>query len=106
MKLNHEGLRKIKNESALDTGQGFCVKLGQKKRYYLSAFDCYLGDDLAVLSVDLSDAAPLCQEGEDLVELQEEDGKTVKTTLVPISCTSYEAERPLWNDGVTLKPQL
>lgn len=80
-----------------------CVKLGQKKRFYLSAFDCYLGDDLAVLSMDLSDAAPLCQEGEDLVELQEEDSKTVKTTLVPISCTSHEAERPLWNDGVTLK---
>lgn len=96
IKLNQkEGLRKIKNESVLDTGQGFCVKLGRKKRCYLSAFDCYLGDDLAVLSVDLSDAAPLCQEGEDLVELQEEDSKTVKTTLVPISCTSHEAERPL-----------
>lgn len=92
IKLNQEeGLRK----TALDTGQGFCIKLGQKKRCYLSAFGCYLGDDLAVLGVDLSNAAPLCQEGEDLVELQEEDSKTVKTTLVPISCTFQEAECPL-----------
>lgn len=29
----------------------------------------HLGDDLAILSVDLSDASPLCQEGEDLVQL-------------------------------------
>lgn len=35
--------------------------------------DGYLSDDLAVLCMDLSDASPLCQEGEDLIELQEED---------------------------------
>lgn len=29
----------------------------------------HLGDDLAILGVDLSDASPLCQEGEDLVQL-------------------------------------
>lgn len=39
---------------------------------------CYLGDDLAVLSVDLRDATPLCQEGEDLIQLQEEDSDTEK----------------------------
>ena len=33
----------------------------------LFAFFSYLSDDLAVLSVDLNDASPLCQEGEDLI---------------------------------------
>ncbi len=29
----------------------------------------YLSDDLAIFSMDLSDASPLCQEGKDLIEL-------------------------------------
>lgn len=41
----------------------------------------YLSDDLAVLSVDLRDAPPLCQEGEDLIQLQEEDSDTEKSYL-------------------------
>lgn len=51
------------------------------ERCCLSSLDCYLGDDLAVLSVDLRDATPLCQEGEDLIELQEEDSETEKSSL-------------------------
>lgn len=77
------------------------VKLGQKERCYLSAFKHYLSDDLAVLSVDLSDAAPLCQEGEDLIELQREDNEYYKKTTVALL-----SKRSLWSDGVTLKPQL
>lgn len=42
---------------------------------------CYLSDDLAVLSVDLCDATPLCQEGEDLIQLQEEESDTEKCNL-------------------------
>ncbi len=30
----------------------------------------YLSDDLSIFSVDLSDASPLSQEGEDLIELK------------------------------------
>lgn len=45
------------------------------ERCCVSALDRYLSDDLAVLSVDLRDATPLCQEGEDLIELQEEDNE-------------------------------
>lgn len=41
-------------------------------------WNCYLSDDLAILSVDLRNATPLCQEGEDLIKLQEEDSETEK----------------------------
>lgn len=51
------------------------------ERCCLSDLDCYLSDDLAVLSVDLRDTTPLCQEGEDLIELQEEDSETEKSNL-------------------------
>lgn len=40
--------------------------------------DCYLSNDLAVFSMDLSDAASLCQEGKDLVELWDKRTATVK----------------------------
>lgn len=36
----------------------------------------YLCDDLAILSMDLGNASPLCQEGKDLIELDEKE--TVK----------------------------
>lgn len=38
----------------------------------------YLGNDLAIFSMDLSDASSLCQEGKDLIELEEKDTETVK----------------------------
>lgn len=38
----------------------------------------YLSDDLAIFSMDLSDASPLCQEGKDIIELEEKDTETVK----------------------------
>lgn len=41
-------------------------------------FHCYLSDDLAIFSVDLSDASPLCQEGKDLIELDEKDTERLK----------------------------
>lgn len=40
------------------------------ERCCLLSLDRYLSDDLAVLSVDLCNATPLCQEGEDFIELQ------------------------------------
>lgn len=38
----------------------------------MGSFYCYLCNDLSVFGMDLNDAPPLCQEGENLVELQEE----------------------------------
>lgn len=51
---------------------------------YLSIYYCYLSDDLAIFSVDLSDASPLRQEGEDLIKLQEKDTETAKITVAPL----------------------
>lgn len=47
------------------------------KSWFLS-LDSYLSNDLAILSMDLSNTSPLCQEGEDLIQLKEEDGESVK----------------------------
>lgn len=70
----------------------------------------YLSDDLAVLSVDLSDASPLCQEGEDLIELEEEDGETVKLQwrcfyILSPALLFTQNQALLLILGVTLKPQ-
>lgn len=49
------------------------------KSWFLSlCLYSYLSDDLAILSMDLSNASPLCQEGEDLIQLKEEDRESVK----------------------------
>lgn len=56
-------------------------KIRKDGRMLSELLGCYLSDDLAVLSVDLGDATPLCQEGEDLIQLQEEDSDIEKSYL-------------------------
>lgn len=53
------------------------MRLETNDRRRTSDFYFYLGDDLAVLRVDLSDASPLRQEGKDLIELNEKDMKII-----------------------------
>lgn len=57
----------------MDTGQ--VIKEREVKNMRLFIY-LYLSDDLSIFSVDLSDASPLCQEGEDIIELEDKD--TVK----------------------------
>lgn len=68
----------------------------------------YLSDDLAILSVDLSDASPLCQEGEDLIELEEEDAEITVALLfifkIPPGCL-HKNQTLTFIRGVSLKPQ-
>ncbi len=70
----------------------------------------YLSDDLSIFSVDLSDASPLSQEGEDLIELKEEDAETVKLQWrcfifkSPAGCL-HKSQTLLFILGVALKPQ-
>lgn len=86
IKLNQNvTLRQIKNECELNTMCKFRTE-GE-----MFASERYLSNDLSILSVDLSDAAPLCQEGEDLVELQDKDRETVNTTAVVRSDVSHKA---------------
>lgn len=91
IKLNQNvTLRQIRNECELNTRQRFFLcKFRTEGEMFAS--ERYLSNDLSILSVDLSDAAPLCQEGEDLVELQDKDSETVKTTAVLLSDVSHKA---------------
>lgn len=52
----------------------------------------YLGDDLSILGVDLSDAPALGQEGEDLIELEEENGGVTAAFLSLISCPAVNTK--------------
>lgn len=45
------------------------TETNRERRASQAGLRSHLGDDLAILGVDLSDASPLCQKGEDLVQL-------------------------------------
>lgn len=73
----------------------------------------YLSDDLSIFSMDLSDASPFCQEGKDLIELEEKDTGTVKlqchcfyTVFKILPCCLNTNQTLLFNSGVKFNPKL